>query len=97
MSSRREAGQLLRDRRARLTPAQVGLPDFGGCRRVSGLRREEVALLAGISPDYYTRIERGQLAGVSDRVLDALARVLQLSAEERVCLSMAARGSEDIA
>ena len=63
----------LASRRARLTPKQVGLPTDGDHRRVKGLRREEVALLAGVSVDYYSRLERGQLAGASDAVLDAVA------------------------
>ena len=60
----------LASRRGRLTPEQVGLPSYGGHRRVKGLRREEVALLAGVSVDYYSRLERGQLAGASEEVLD---------------------------
>jgi transcriptional regulator with XRE-family HTH domain len=62
------------------------LPNYGGRRRVPGLRREEVALLAGISIEYYTRIERGSVRGVSDDVLDALARALQLDDVERAHL-----------
>jgi hypothetical protein len=68
----------LASRRARLTPEQVELPSYAGHRRVKGLRREEVALLAGVSVDYYSRLERGQLAGASEEVLDAVARALQL-------------------
>ena len=70
-------------RRARITPAQAGLPTYGEKRRVPGLRREEVASLAGVSFDYYARLERGNLSGVSDSVLEALARALQLDEAER--------------
>lgn len=80
-------------RRARLRPADTGLPDFGGVRRVPGLRREEVALLAGVSVEYYTRLERGGLAGVSDSVLNALVRALQLDEAERAHLSDLARAA----
>ncbi len=65
-----------------MTPEQVGLPDYGGRRRVAGLRREEVALLAGISVEYYTRLERGSVKGVSEGVLDGVARALQLDEAE---------------
>ncbi len=64
-------------------PHQAGLPAYGGNRRVKGLRREEVALLAGVSIDYYVRMERGNLAGVSDQVLDGVANALQLDDAER--------------
>jgi len=75
-------------RRARVSPEQAGLPDFGygGKRRVQGLRREEVAMLSGISVEYYTRLERGKAAGVSHEVLDAIARTLQLDDAERAHL-----------
>ena len=65
--------EFLATRRAKLTPQQAGLPVYGANRRVTGLRREEVALLAGISVEYYTRLERGNVGGVSDSVLDGLA------------------------
>jgi len=78
MEARGDIQQFLTTRRARLTPQQAGLPDYGGRRRVPGLRREEVALLAGISVDYYNRLERGVATGVSPAVLDGLARALQL-------------------
>ena len=71
---------------ARITPAQAGLTAFGRNRRVPGLRREEVALLAGISVEYYTRLERGTAAGVSEDVLEAIARALQLDEAERAHL-----------
>jgi transcriptional regulator with XRE-family HTH domain len=83
VDNRNEIRQFLASRRARLTPQQAGLPTYGGNRRVAGLRREEVALLAGVSVDYYTRLERGNLGGVSESVLDALARALQLDDAER--------------
>jgi len=83
--------EFLRSRRARITPEQAGLPTFGGNRRVPGLRREEVALLAGVSVDYYTRLERGNATGVSDSVLAALARALQLDEDERTHLIDLAR------
>ncbi|GAA0974951.1 helix-turn-helix transcriptional regulator [Acrocarpospora macrocephala] len=83
MDDRAEIQAFLSSRRARLTPEQAGLPAFGGNRRVKGLRREEVALLAGVSVDYYVRLERGNLAGASDSVLDGLARALHLDEAER--------------
>lgn len=75
--------EFLTTRRARITPLQAGLPVYGANRRVTGLRREEVALLAGISVEYYTRLERGSVGGVSDGVLDGLAHALQLDEAER--------------
>ena len=72
----------LSTRRAKITPDMAGLPPSHTARRVPGLRREEVALLAGVSVDYYTRIEKGDLTGVSDDVLDAIARALQLNEDE---------------
>jgi transcriptional regulator with XRE-family HTH domain len=69
-------------RRNRITPDKAGLPAYGGNRRVPGLRREEVAMLAGMSVDYYTRLERGDLSGASDVVLAGLARALQLDEAE---------------
>jgi transcriptional regulator with XRE-family HTH domain len=76
-----------------VTPEQAGLRTFGGLRRVPGMRREEVALLAGVSVDYYTRLERGNLAGASDTVLEALARALQLNEVERAHLFALARAA----
>ena len=70
-----EIRECLTSRRAKLTPQQAGLPVFGDTRRVPGLRREEAAMLAGVSVDYYTKMERGNLRGVSQNVLDALALV----------------------
>lgn len=75
-------GEFLRSRRARVSPEDVGLPG-GGRRRVPGLRREELALLAGVSVDYYMRLEQGRTPAVSDAVLDAVARVLRLDETER--------------
>jgi transcriptional regulator with XRE-family HTH domain len=84
---RAEIRQFLTTRRAKLTPENAGLPAYGGHRRVPGLRREEVALLAGISIEYYTRLERGNARGVSDEVLDGIARALQLDEVERAHLA----------
>ncbi len=83
---RAELGAFLRDRRDRLTPAQAGIDPFPGARRVPGLRRDELAVLAGLSPDYYGRIEQGRQANVSRDVLDALARALRLDGVERAHL-----------
>lgn len=90
---RAEIREFLTTRRARITPEQAGLPAYGGNRRVKGLRREEVALLAGVSVDYYVRMERGSLAGASDSVLDALASALRLDEAEREHLCALARES----
>lgn len=90
---RREVREFLSSRRARISPEQAGLPAYGGNRRVKGLRREEVALLAGVSIDYYVRMERGNLAGASDGVLDSLASALQLDEAEREHLFALARES----
>lgn len=86
-----EVREFLSNRRARITPQQAGLPAFGINRRVTGLRREEVALLAGMSIDYYIRLERGNLSGASDSVLDALSHALQLDDAERAYLYDLAR------
>jgi transcriptional regulator with XRE-family HTH domain len=80
---RTEIREFLRSRRSRITPEQAGLTTYGANRRVTGLRREEVALLAGVSVEYYVRMERGGLAGTSERVLDALASALRLTDAER--------------
>ena len=94
MDTRDEIRDFLSSRRAKITPQQAGLPAYGGTnRRVSGLRREEVAMLAGVSNDYYVRLERGNLAGVSDEVLDALAGALQLDDAERAHLNDLARAA----
>lgn len=79
MDTKQEIREFLTSRRARITPAQAGVRTFGsGQRRVAGLRREEVASLAGVSIAYYTKLERGDASGVSDTVLEALSRALQL-------------------
>jgi transcriptional regulator with XRE-family HTH domain len=88
-----EARDFLVSRRAKITPEQAGLPRYGGQRRVPGLRREEVAILAGVSIDHYTRLEKGNLSGVSDSVLDAVAGALQLSEAERIYLFDLARAA----
>jgi len=86
MEDRDGIREFLASRRARITPDQAGLPVYGTNRRVEGLRREEVALLAGISVEYYTRLERGNTNGVSDDVLEGIARALQLDEAERAHL-----------
>ena len=83
--------EFLVSRRAKISPEQAGIPRYGELRRVPGLRREEVAQLAGVSTDYYTRLERGSLRGVSDAVLDAVASALQLDDAERAHLMDLAR------
>jgi transcriptional regulator with XRE-family HTH domain len=88
---RNEIREFLSTRRARITPEEAGLPAYGGNRRVKGLRREEVAMLAGVSVDYYIRMERGSLAGASDSVLEALADALRLDEAERAHLFALAR------
>src|SRR6202035_1401018 len=94
MDSRAQIREFLASRRARITPEQAGLPAYGGNRRVAGLRREEVAMLAGVSVDYYVRMERGGLAGASGAVLDGIARALQLDDAERDHLLDLARACE---
>ena len=83
MDNRAEIREFLASRRAKVTPEQAGLPAGGGRRRVQGLRREEVAVLAGVSTDWYTRLEKGHINGVSTDVLDAVARALRLDEAER--------------
>lgn len=90
---RTQVRDFLVTRRNRLTPEAAGLPMYGGNRRVPGLRREEVALLAGMSVDYYVRLERGNLNGASESVLEALAAALQLDEAERAHLYDLARAS----
>ncbi|WP_327177355.1 helix-turn-helix transcriptional regulator [Streptomyces sp. NBC_01335] len=84
-------GDFLRNRRARLQPEDVGLPSHGTRRRVPGLRREELALLAGVSITYYTHLEQGQSSNASDSVLDSLARALRLTPDEHAHLRDLAR------
>lgn len=93
MDLRSEIREFLSSRRARIAPQDAGLPAYGGNRRVKGLRREEVAMLAGVSVDYYVRMERGSLAGASDGVLDSLAVALRLDEAERDHLFHLARQS----
>jgi transcriptional regulator with XRE-family HTH domain len=87
-----DISEFLASRRAKVTPAEVGLPSYGR-RRVQGLRREEVASLAGVSIEYYRRLERGSLAGASDQVLDGVARALRLDDAERAHLFDLARAA----
>jgi transcriptional regulator with XRE-family HTH domain len=91
--AKQEVKAFLTSRRAKLSPEQAGFAARGGNRRVPGLRREEVAILAGVSVDYYTRLERGMLAGTSEAVLDSLARALQLDEAERTHLFDLARAA----
>jgi transcriptional regulator with XRE-family HTH domain len=90
VDAKREIREFLTSRRARITPDQVALRVYGE-RRVPGLRREEVAILAGVSVDYYTKLERGNASGVSESVLEAIAGALQLDEAERAHLSDLAR------
>lgn len=90
--NRAEIRDFLVGRRARITPAQAGLPTSAR-RRVAGLRREEVAVLAGVSTEWYTRLEKGHIGGVSDDVLDAVARALRLDEDERTHLFDLARAA----
>ncbi|GAA2751781.1 helix-turn-helix transcriptional regulator [Amnibacterium kyonggiense] len=82
MDEKAEVRDFLTTRRARITPEEAGLPAYGGNRRVSGLRREEVAMLAGVSVDYYANLERGNLGGASDSVLASISRALHLDGAE---------------
>ncbi|WP_411105725.1 helix-turn-helix transcriptional regulator [Streptomyces sp. cmx-4-9] len=91
LDQRAELGEFLRSRRARLRPEDVGLPDYGRHRRVPGLRREELAQLAGVSVAYYTRLEQGNGQNVSAQVLDAIARALRLDGTETAHLTHLAR------
>ncbi|MFD7120762.1 helix-turn-helix domain-containing protein [Streptomyces sp. NPDC059922] len=93
MDNRDEVKAFLSSRRAKITPEQAGLQHHSGKRRVPGLRRSEVADLAGVSVEYYAQLERGNLSGVSDSVLDALARALQLDEAERAHLAALARAA----
>ena len=93
MDNRDEVKAFLSTRRAKLTPEQAGLAHYSRNRRVQGLRRSEVADLAGVSVEYYARLERGNLSGVSESVLDSLARALQLDEAERAHLADLARAA----
>ncbi len=96
MNPANDISEFLASRRAKVTPEQAGLPSFGA-RRVPGLRREEVASLAGVSVDYYRRLERGQVSGVSELVLEALAGALKLDEAERAHLFDLARAAQPAA
>ncbi|WP_078660976.1 helix-turn-helix transcriptional regulator [Streptomyces sp. NRRL B-24484] len=91
MSTATGLNEFLRSRRARLRPQDVALPEYGGARRVAGLRREEIAQLAGVSVDYYTRMEQGRVPNPSAGVLDSLARALRLDEDETRHLHQLAR------
>ncbi len=93
MDPRTEIREFLVSRRARITPDQAGLAAYGANRRVKGLRREEVAMLAGISAEYYVRLERGNVRGVSEDVLDGVTRALQLDEADRMHLFDLARAA----
>jgi len=95
MDSNAELREFLRTRRARLQPEAVGLSSYGGRRRVPGLRREELAQLAGVSFDYYVRLEQGRSLNASDSVLDAISAALRLSPTERAHLFDLARRRGD--
>jgi transcriptional regulator with XRE-family HTH domain len=96
VETKQEIREFLTSRRARITPEKAGLTSYGS-RRVPGLRREEVAVLAGVSAPYYTRLERGDMSGVSESVLDALARALELDDAERAHLFDLARAAQPTA
>jgi transcriptional regulator with XRE-family HTH domain len=91
VDGRAELTEFLKSRRARLRPADVGLRDYGGPRRVAGLRREELAGLAGVSIAHYTRLEQGKGDSVSDEVLDAIGAALRLDTDELAYLHQIAR------
>jgi transcriptional regulator with XRE-family HTH domain len=93
METKRRLGEFLRTRRAHLRPDDVGLATYGDRRRVPGLRREELARLAGVSASYYSRLEQGQSANASPEVLDAIARALRLDDTERGYLHELATGA----
>jgi transcriptional regulator with XRE-family HTH domain len=93
VETKKEIREFLTSRRARITPEQAGLASYGS-RRVPGLRREEVAVLAGVRVPYYTRLERGDMSGASESVLEALARALQLDDAERSHLFDLARTAQ---
>src|SRR5919198_771568 len=95
MDNRHEVREFLMSRRAKVTPAQAGLPAGWG-RRVPGLRRSEVAMLAGMSVEYYSRLERGAIRGASSAVLNAIADTLRLNDAERAHLFDLARTADGI-
>ncbi|MEU8228527.1 helix-turn-helix transcriptional regulator [Actinoplanes sp. NPDC048967] len=93
MDAKRQLGEFLQTRRSQLRPQDVGLSTYGDRRRVPGLRREELALLAGVSASYYSRLEQGQSSNASPEVLDAIARALRLDDAERAHLRELAAGT----
>lgn len=93
MTAKRQLGQFLQTRRSQLRPEDVGLPAYGERRRVAGLRREELAQLAGVSASYYSRLEQGQSSNASPEVLDAIATALRLDDAERRHLHDLASGA----
>src|SRR6187397_1205353 len=95
MDNKAEVREFLMSRRAKLTPEAAGLPG-GPNRRVAGLRRTEVATLAGVSVEYYAKLERGAIAGASASVLDAVSRALQLDDTERAHLFDLARAADGV-
>ncbi|HWD78134.1 MAG TPA: helix-turn-helix transcriptional regulator [Kribbella sp.] len=95
MDNKAEVREFLTSRRAKLTPSEVGLPNVGR-RRVPGLRRNEVAMLAGVSIEYYAKLERGAIAGASSAVLEAIAQALRLDDTERAHLLDLARAADGI-
>ena len=95
MDNQAEVREFLATRRAKITPQQAGVPLYGQRRRVPGLRREEVANLAGLSVDYYTRLEKGNLRSASESVLEAIARALKLDDDERAHLLDLAQAERD--
>ncbi|WP_347977759.1 helix-turn-helix transcriptional regulator [Microbacterium sp. ProA8] len=86
VTNSKDVQEFLKSRRARITPEMAGVQTHGGVRRVPGLRREELAMISGMSVDYYNRLERGNLSGVSDSILSSLARALELDDAERAYL-----------
>lgn len=95
MDSKNDIREFLTTRRAKISPEQANLPYYGK-RRVPGLRREEVAALAGVSVDYYNRLERGNLAGVSEAILESIANALRLDEAERLHLNRLARAANPV-
>jgi transcriptional regulator with XRE-family HTH domain len=95
MDHNNDIAEFLTTRRAKIRPEKVGLPTYVK-RRVKGLRREEVASLAGVSVEYYRRLERGNVSGVSELVLEGLARALQLDDAERAHLFDLARAANPV-
>lgn len=93
MNAKRQLGEFLQTRRSQLKPEDVGLTTYGDRRRVTGLRREELALLAGVSSSYYSRLEQGQSSNASAEVLDAIATALRLDESERRHLNDLATGT----